>query len=419
MSRRSVPLLLVLFAALSLQLIAATAAFAASGRYIVVLQDGASPVDAARRHGAAPEHVYRHALRGYAATLSDAALAKVQRDPAVRFVSVDRPITLGKPGGGGGSITPPKQSIPTGISRIGQAGDRTDGSATNDGVSSTIDVAVIDTGIDRTHPDLNVVGGYNCSSGASYTDGNGHGTHVAGTIGARDNGFGVVGVAPGVRLHAVRVLNNQGSGSWSSVACGIDWVAGNDAIEVANLSLGGAGTQDGPCAVTTDALHLAICRLTNSTVNDVNVIVAAGNDAADAAGFTPAAYDEVFTVSAWADFDGTATGVFTGTPCRADEEETFANFSNWGAPVDLAAPGVCIASTWKGGAYNTISGTSMASPHVAGAAALHRSLTGDGADATRAALLASRTHADPELDLALWIGDRDATSEGLLSIAGW
>ncbi len=411
MSVRAPRFLLVLTAMLSLLLLSASSA-AAAGRYIVVLHDGASPVTAAKRHGAAPEHVYRHALRGYAATLSDATLAKVQRDPAVRFVSVDRVISLGKPVKGGGETTTPQvQSVPTGITRIGQAEFRYDGSVSNDLVSTAIDVAVIDTGIDPKHPDLNVVGGTNCSTGRSFGDGHGHGTHVAGTIGARDNGFGVVGVAPGVRLHAVRVLDNTGSGSWSAVVCGIDWVAANPGIEIANLSLGGPGTQTGTCGATSDALRQAICRLTS---NDVNVIVAAGNDSSNAAGFTPAAYDEVFTVSAWADFDGTAaSGSSEGTPCRVDEEETFANFSNWGAPVDLAAPGVCIASTWKGGSYNTISGTSMAAPHVAGAAALHRSRTTDGADATRAALLAARSMPSP------WIGDPDGNSEGLLSIAGW
>jgi subtilisin family serine protease len=233
-----------------------------------------------------------------------------------------------------------------------------------------VDVAVIDTGIDLSHPDLNVVGGVNCSSGNSYSDGNGHGTHVAGTIAAKDNGIGVVGVAPGARLWAVRVLNNAGSGSDSDVICGIDWVTARaSTIEVANMSLGGGGTEPAASGCSTgDPFHDAICR---SVAAGVTYAVAAGNESDDAANHTPAAYDEVITVSALADFNGLPGGGAAAT-CRADVDDTFADFSNFGADVDLIAPGVCILSTWKGGGYNTISGTSMASPHVAGAAALYK-----------------------------------------------
>jgi subtilisin len=236
-------------------------------------------------------------------------------------------------------------------------------------------VAVIDTGI-GPHDDLNIAGGTNCSTGSksNFSDGNGHGTHVAGTIGAKDNTWGVVGVAPGVPIYAVRVLNNAGSGSWSSVVCGIDWVTGNAErlnIKVANLSLGGGGTDDGFCGnKNNDALHKAICR---SVAAGVTYVVAAGNDNANLAGFVPAAYNEVLAVTAVADFDGAPGG--KGTPtCRSGVDETPADFSNFAAKDDaghtIAAPGVCINSTWKGGGYNSISGTSMASPHVAGTAAL-------------------------------------------------
>jgi subtilisin family serine protease len=232
-------------------------------------------------------------------------------------------------------------------------------------------VAVLDTGIDLGHPDLNVVGGRNCAKGKSFDDGNGHGTHVAGTIGAKDDGNGVVGVAPGVRLYSVRVLNNNGFGTWSSIICGIDWVTANAAatgIKVANMSLGGSGS-DGTCAST--ALHQAIC----SSVNGARVtyVVAAGNSNANLSGFVPAAYDQVLAVTAVADFNGRPGGGAPAT-CRSDVDETPADFSNFAGSADsahtIAAPGVCIASTWKSGGYNTISGTSMASPHVAGAAAL-------------------------------------------------
>jgi subtilisin family serine protease len=244
------------------------------------------------------------------------------------------------------------------------------------GVSSTtsgdgtgavnVDVAVIDTGI-ASHPDLNVVGGKNCSTGKGYNDGNGHGTHVAGTIAAKDNNFGVVGVAPGARLWAVRVLNNAGSGTWASIICGIDFVTANaGTIEVANMSLGGSGSK-GSCS--DGGLHEAIC---NSVNAGVTYIVAAGNESDDAANHVPAAYDEVITVSALADFNGEPGGLAAST-CRPDEDDTLANFSNYGADVDIIAPGVCILSTWNDGDYNTISGTSMASPHVTGAAALYKS----------------------------------------------
>jgi subtilisin len=234
-------------------------------------------------------------------------------------------------------------------------------------------VAIIDTGIDLDHPDLNVLGGKNCQSGSSYDDGNGHGTHVAGTVAAKDDSNGVVGMAPGAPLYAVRVLNNSGSGSWSAIICGIDWVTQNAAskgIKVANMSLGGSGS-DGSC--NSEALHLAIC---NSVNKGVTYVVAAGNSNKNLSGFVPAAYNEVLTVTAMADFNGQPGGGAAAT-CRSDVDETPADFSNF-TRVDnstdvshtIAAPGVCIRSTWKGGGYKTISGTSMASPHVAGTAAL-------------------------------------------------
>jgi subtilisin len=186
----------------------------------------------------------------------------------------------------------------------------------------------------------------------------------------------VSGVAPGAPLYSVRVLNNAGSGSWSSVICGIDWVTSNAAsrgIKVANMSLGGAGADDGNCGNSNnDALHKAIC---GSVAKGITYVVAAGNDATDFGSSVPAAYNEVLTVTAMADFNGQPTGG-AGPTCRSDVDDTAADFSNFttsGSPDEthaIAAPGVCILSTWKGGGYNTISGTSMAAPHVAGTAAL-------------------------------------------------
>jgi subtilisin family serine protease len=170
----------------------------------------------------------------------------------------------------------------------------------------------------------------------------------------------VVGVAPGARLWAVKVLNDSGSGYISEIVAGIDWVTARaSTIEVANMSLG--------CQCSSQALNDALTRSTNA---GVVYVVAAGNSARDAATFSPANHPQVITVSAVADFNGTAGGG-AGATCRADVDDTFADFSNFGSAVDLAAPGVCITSTWTGGGYATISGTSMATPHGSGAAALY------------------------------------------------
>jgi subtilisin family serine protease len=324
--------------------------------YIITLRSDVRAADVAndiaRKHGLTLGHVYSYALNGFSATMPSNKLAAVQRDPRILKVVQDRYVSIAA------------QSMPTGISRMN--GDLSSTVSGNGSGSVNVDVAVIDTGIDLDHPDLNVVGGVNCSTGRSYDDGNGHGSHVSGTIAARDNTIGVVGVAPGARLYAVRVLNNQGSGSWASVICGIDWVTARaSTIEVANMSLGGSGSE-GSC--NDGGMHQAIC---NSVAAGVTYVVAAGNNAANANGFVPATYNEVITVSALADFNGEPGGGAAAT-CRSDVDDTFANFSNYGSDVDLIAPGVCILSTWKGGGYNTISGTSMASPHVAGAAALYK-----------------------------------------------
>ncbi|HET8683861.1 MAG TPA: S8 family serine peptidase [Micromonosporaceae bacterium] len=341
--------------------VTAASASAASerGDYIVMLQSGAdSPAVAAehaRAHGAAVGHVYRYAIKGYSASMSAAAAARIGSDPRVLLVQPD------------GVVSIAAQTLPTGINRVDAELSPT---ARINGVDErvNVDVAIIDTGIDLTHPDLNVytAGAKNCSTGNSANDGNGHGTHVAGTVGALDNSIGVVGVAPGARVWPVRVLNNAGSGSWASVICGIDYVTAHASeIEVANMSLGGSGS-DSTCAQ--DAMHQAIC---NSVAAGVTYAVAAGNSASNANNFVPATFAEVITVSALADFNGVPGGGGAAT-CRADVDDTFADFSNFGADVDLIAPGVCILSTWKGGGYNTISGTSMASPHVAGGAALYK-----------------------------------------------
>jgi subtilisin len=343
------------------------------GRYIVVLKanspgaPGSVAAEHARAYGAQVRFVYRSAVSGYAATLSDAAVAAVRADDRVAFVSHDGPVHA------------TAQTLPTGVNRI--QGDASSTVSGNGAGSVNVSVAVIDTGIDLDHPELNVVGGRNCSSGQTYDDGNGHGTHVSGIIAARDNTGGVVGMAPGARLYAVRVLNNAGSGSFSSIVCGIDYVDSLSPARggVANMSLGGAGSDDGSCGSHNgDAMHAAICR---ATADGVTFVAAAGNGGTNMSGFVPAAYDEVLSVTAMADFNGRPGGGAPAT-CRADVDDTAADFSNYTAAGSadaahvIAAPGACILSTWKGGGSKTISGTSMASPHVTGTAAL---CIGDGA----------------------------------------
>ncbi|MBA4180018.1 MAG: peptidase S8 [Anaerolinea sp.] len=355
----------------------ANAAQAIPGSYIVVLKDGADAdaesAKAAKDHGAVIDHVYRSALNGYAFRGSAKAAAALSKNPNVQFVSEDRAVeAIGKPGEGPSASA--TQSLPTGVNRIDA--DASSTLAGNGTGSVNVGVAVIDTG-SGPHSDLNIAGGKNCSTGTSYNDGNGHGTHVAGTIGARDNTAGVVGVAPGTPIYSVRVLNNQGSGSWSSVICGIDWVAANATaknIKVANMSLGGTGSVSGTCATTTDAMRKAICNATNN--KGVTFVVAAGNSGADLNTFVPAAYPEVLTVTAISDSNGVGGQAGPAPTCRAGElDEAPATFSNYATTAGalahtIAAPGVCILSTWKGGGYATISGTSMASPHVAGVVAL-------------------------------------------------
>lgn len=375
--------------------------------YVVVLRDtGADPaLDAARvaqAHGAGVIHSYSHAIRGYSTLMTPAQAAAMGDDPRVAYVTQDFVITLDA------------QTVPTGVTRIN--GQPTD-AHTNTGEG--VNVAIIDTGIDVRHRDLraNVAGGKNCTTGDGYQDGHGHGTHVAGIVAAVDNRRGVVGVAPEARLWSVRVLDETGAGTLSSVICGIDFVtsmapANGGPITVANMSLGGFGADDGDCGNSNlDPLHQAICQ---SVAAGVTYVVAAGNNATDAASVIPAAYDEVVTVSALSDSDGQPGGLGSPPDCRPTElDDGFASFSNFGADVDIAAPGVCILSTWLNGDYNTISGTSMAAPHVTGTAALYIA-THPGA--TPADVKAALLGAGQPGPIA---GDPDGIYEGVVDAGGF
>ena len=296
--------------------------------------------------GGSVGHVYGHALQGFAVRASARGIEMMQRNnPRIDYCEQDQvmavvgPIeALGKPGGGGG--TGPVEITPPGIIRVG-------GGATSGFLGAAW---VIDTGIDLAHPDLNVAalattaaprGSRNfVTNESSPNDTNGHGSHVAGTIAGVDNLIGTVGVAAGAQVIAVRVLNRRGSGSNSDVIAGVDYVRQHGrAGDVANMSLGGG---------ISPALDLAV---TNASAV-VKFALAAGNSSVDANTSSPARVNglNIYTVAA-SNNTGTA----------------WASFSNWGKPpVDYAEPGVSIFSTWKDGGYNTISGTSMATPHLAG-----------------------------------------------------
>jgi subtilisin len=354
-------ILILTIAAASSFTVTPTQASTSAKPYIIVFKDTvdvpASVPALARAYGLQAGFVYQHAIKGMSATVPDGRLAALRNDPRVAYVVEDFERSISA------------QTVPTGIQRIFADDNPNTDIDGNDDFRVDVDVAVIDTGVDFQHPELNVVGGVNCAVGGPFNstcssggdDDHYHGTHVAGTIAALDNGSGVVGVAPGARIWAVKVLNSRGSGYSSWIIAGIDWVAANaGTIEVANMSLGGSGYSQAEYDAIQGAVNAGVA-----------FAVAAGNDDSDARNYSPAAFDNVLTVSALADFDGAPGGLGSPT-CRTDQDDTLADFSNWGIAVDIAAPGVCILSTYpiEQGEYGTISGTSMASPHAAGALAL-------------------------------------------------
>jgi subtilisin len=387
--RRLIASTLLVAGLIALSLISAASVSAAPipGQYIVVLKDGvterATAADHARKGADVFQH-YRHVLNGYAARLSGSQLAAVRADGRVQYVAPDEEVASACDRVPGSPDVP--QQLPCSVDRIdGESSSTRSGDGTG---SVNVNVAVLDTGIDLEHPDLNVVGGTNCSTGDGFDDQNGHGTHVAGTIAAEDNGFGVAGVSPGARLWAVRVLTKNGGGTTSRIICGIDFVTGtrtdadpgND-IAVANMSLGGKGADDGNCGRTNkDPLHAAICR---SVQAGVVYATAAGNASTDLASDIPSAYDEVLAVTALSDFDGQPGALASSHAfCTFDDnvgeaDEAPAIFSNFATLASdqahtVAPPGVCVNSTFRleEFPYAYLNGTSMAAPHVAGTLAL-------------------------------------------------
>ncbi len=323
----------------------------------------------ARRAGGQVGKVYSHAINGFQMKGTASAAAAMRRAPGVLSVTRDRPVHL-------------TETDPFGIERIHAfiVGGGDAYSAGFRGAGARI--AIIDTGIDLDHPDLaahiDIASGKNCvNPGQPPNDGHGHGTHVAGIAAAPLNGVGVVGVAPEATLVPIKTFDDAGNSSEALVLCGLDYVVAlntdgnpNNDIDVANMSWGDPRDW-GSCA--NDALHGAICA---ADAAGVVLVGGAGNNLADAGTFVPAAFPEVVSVSAIADFDGIPGGLggcqFILALFANVCDDTFAFFSNYGPSVDVTAPGVNVYSTWAGGGYKQESGTSMATPHVAGVAALVR-----------------------------------------------
>ena len=354
---------------------------------IVELKPGTDPVKLATKLGIKPRQVYTAAGEGFAADLTTQQVAELKLLPDVASVAPDRvvaridPIKPRRPSGprfrpGTEPYLPPdqfEQYVTPEIRRVGTPESVTADIDGRDDKRVDADIAVLDGGVDPYHPDLDVRGGIDCVRGPrserGWGDRDGHGTLVAGFAAAIDNEFGVVGTAPGARIWSVRVATPTGFITDSALLCGLDYVAGSSQrIDVANLSLTGVAT-DGPCGTNAGPDHRRICRITDK---GVTVVAAAGNSSADATFYTPASYKEVITVSAMTDYDGLPGGLAPVPPeCfPTEQDDHMATFSNFGKPIDVAAPGVCVASTYPGGEYVYVEGTSFAAPLVAGASAL-------------------------------------------------
>jgi len=325
------------------------------GRFMITLRDDVSPESVASEHGVRTDFIYRHALTGFAGSISDAARAGLFRDARVLRIEPD-----------GIAHTVTTQSGATwGLDRIDQRTLPLSGTYTYANTGSGVTAYIIDTGIEISHSDFGgraSVGVDEIGDGRNGIDCNGHGTHVSGTVGGS-----AWGVAKGVSLVAVRVLNCSGSGSWSGVVAGIDWVVGNHTggPAVSNMSLGG-----GASATVDDAV--------NRMIDDgVASAVAAGNGnfagrAQDACKSSPARVPNAMTIGA------------------TDKTDTKTSWSNYGKCVDWFAPGLGITSDWLNGGTNTISGTSMATPHTTGVAALYLESNPSASPAdVRAALFAN------------------------------
>ncbi|HEX8392475.1 MAG TPA: S8 family peptidase [Longimicrobium sp.] len=330
-------------------LLSAAAGRGVDGSYIVVLNEGADPRSVAAVAGVSPRYVYTAALNGFAAELNQGQLNALQHNRSVAYIEQNATV----------EASTVQSGATWGLDRIDQRALPLGGSYIYTPTGAGVRAYIIDTGINFGHTNFGgrATSGYDAVDGGSADDCNGHGTHVAGTIGST-----TYGVAKSVNLVAVRVLDCQGSGTNAGVIAGMDWVANNHVKPaVANMSLGG-----GASTATDDAVN----RMHNA---GVTVVVAAGNENQNACNVSPARAANAITV-----------GSTTNTDARS-------SFSNYGTCVDVFAPGSNILSTWIGSttATNTISGTSMASPHVAGVAALYLEGNPSASPATVASAIVS------------------------------
>lgn len=323
------------------------------GRYIVTVADGADPRRLARALNVSPRAVYAAVVEGFAADLTPAQLRTLQRSPHVARIEEDATVAAARaaaaPIGALAAQRVTSTSGLWGLDRIDQRSLPLSGGYSYATTARNVNAYVIDTGIATGHPDFggrarNVYDAF----GGDGQDCNGHGTHVAGTIGGA-----TYGVAKDVQLRGLRVLGCSGTGSTSGIIAAVDWLRTHHVKPaVANLSLGGSYSP---------TLNTAVASLAAA---GVSVAVAAGNENQDACSVSPASASNVVTVAA------------------SDRTDTRASFSNHGSCVETYAPGVAVASTWLDGGSRTISGTSMASPHVAGAMALYKAAYGDASSAT-------------------------------------
>ena len=312
---------------------------AVPGHYIVTVADGVAGSAIASALSVRPTYVYTAALNGFAAQLTDGQVNALQRNPNVVRIEEDGVV----------HATATQTNPPWGLDRIDQRNLPLSATYTYNRTGAGVNAYIIDTGIQANHPQFGTrARSVYDALGGTGADCNGHGTHVAGTIGAS-----TYGVAKAANLRGVRVLNCSGSGTWAQVISGMDWVTANHVKPaVANMSLGGG---------LNSSVNSAATRMANA---GVFTAVAAGNSNANACSFSPASASNVTTVAA------------------SDRTDLRASFSNYGSCVEVYAPGVSVLSTWINSGTNTISGTSMASPHVAGVGVLYKSNFGDVASST-------------------------------------